>query len=372
MTGPTPLATTAAPAGAAPTTWSERADLVQRDLDVFFGAPAPQLLHNRHPHVPGGDEVFNYWWLAHGIDARLDAYERSGEHHWLDAARVLARNVRERNDGALFNDYFDDMLWYALALLRLHDAAASEGLESSGDRGHLDEVRAIWQHIVDEGWNDHLGPSLAWRKQQLRYKNTPANGPFVILSARLAERFPDDAGYAEYARAAFEWLTRTLVDPDTGFVEDGINREDTGAVDTHWRFTYNQGLYAGAAFEMRRFLGDEAVRSAARTLVTAIDALATDGVFRHEGSGGDEGLFKGVYYRYAGLVLEHLEPDSDEARRIAGFLRSSTDALWANHLTGGHLLAADDWSQPRPQPSVFFSTQLSAIMATEQRARLDQ
>lgn len=339
------------------TVWDERADVAQHSLDHFFGAEGIQLLHNSHP--AGDDATFNYWWLAHLVDARLDAFERTGDAQWLAKAEAASRNIRERNDGSLFNDYFDDMLWYALAILRLYDA--------TGDAQHLADARSIWEHVVEHGWNDTMGASIAWRKQQLYYKNTPANGPFVILSARLAAH-DDDPRYLDRGLTSYRWLTDTLVQPD-GFVEDGINREEDGAVDLHWRFTYNQGLYVGAAVALAQATGDRAYLDAAtKTALTALRELSHDGLFRQEGgAGGDEGLFKGVYYRYIGTLLEHLDPADAAAATLDAFVRSSTDALWESAQTGEWLRAGDDWSTPAPE-KIDFSTQLSAIMALELRA----
>ncbi len=342
------------------TAWGERATLAQHSLDHYFGAEGEQLLNNSYP--AGDNATFNYWWLAHLIDARLDAFERTGDQEWIRKAETAYRNVLERNEGSLFNDYFDDMLWYALAILRLHDA--------TGDTRYLDDAKRIWNHVVDHGWNEVMGPSVAWRKQQLYYKNTPANGPFVILSARLADR-DDDARHLGYATAAYRWLTDTLV-RDDGFVEDGINREETGEIDLHWRFTYNQGLYIGAGVALAKVTGDRRyLDDASRTALTALTELAEGGLFRQEGAGGDEGLFKGIYYRYLGGLLEELDPASADARALEQFLRSSTDALWSNARLGQWLLAGDDWSKPAPD-KVDFSTQLSAIMALELRAGRDR
>lgn len=339
------------------TTWDERATIAQNSLDHFFGADEPQMLHNSYP--AGDDSTFNYWWLAHLVDARIDAFERTGDPVWLDKAAAVYRNVRERNDGSLFNDYFDDMLWYALAILRLADA--------SGDQGYLADAESIWAHVVEHGWNDTMGSSLAWRKQQLYYKNTPANGPLVILSARLFRRRPEGR-YLDYALAAYRWLAETLVGAD-GFVEDGINREENGELDRHWRFTYNQGLFVGAGVALFEATGEQRyLDEAATTALTALRELADEGIFRQEGAGGDEGLFKGVYYRYVGTLLEHLDPAGDAARTLEEFVRSSTDALWRNARVGPWLLAGDDWSASAPE-KVDFSTHLSAIMALELRAR---
>lgn len=346
-----------------PSLWSARADLAQHGLDHFFGTSSPQLLNNSYP--AGDNTTFNYWWLAHAVDVRLDAFARTGDTSWLVAARQTSENLRERNGGELFNDYFDDMLWYALALVRL--------AASASDERYLADARRIWKHVLAEGWNDRLGGSVAWRKQQLEYKNTPANGPFAILSARL-HALDGDAAYLEYGQAAFDWITRTLVGPD-GFVEDGINREGDGRIDHQWRFSYNQGLYVGAAVALSDRVADQAARTellelAARTARTAVRELAPDGVIGSEGDGGDEGLFKGVFYRYLGTLLTRLDAGSEAASDLSSFVRTSTDHLWETGQIGGHFLAGSDWRHPATLP-VNYSTQLSAIMALELRATLE-
>lgn len=350
--------------------WSARADLMQNSLDHYYGTSWPQLFDNSHPLAEGGNATFNYWWLAHAIDARLDAWARDPEApaDWLGQAATIYRNILERNSGSLFNDYFDDMLWYALAIVRLYEA--------SGEKRYLDDAIAIWRHVKQFGWNDRMGASIAWRVQQPYYKNTPANGPFVILGCRLSrlDDRPEAPDYLRFARISFDWITDNLVDPKTGFVEDGINREEDGRVDTQWRFTYNQGLYMGAAVELARSGASDSaalIESAVRTARTAIAELATAGVFVDEGDGGDEGLFKGVYYRYLGLLLEQLDPESRERRELEGFVETSTDALWSHARDGEFVLAGNDWTTHASGP-VAYSTELSAIMATELRARIER
>lgn len=367
---------------AAPETWSERADLAQRSLDLLWGAPWPQLLHNAHP--VRDESTFNYWWLAHVIDCRLDAYRRTGDPRWLEAARETARNIRERNGGSLFNDYMDDMLWYALALLRLVEA------DEPGGEQALSDVEQIWQHVIAHGWTDIHGPSMSWRRQQPDYKNTPANGPFIILGARLARR----TGRPERlhrAAAAMDWLGEHLVRED-GFVWDGLGREGGDAVDTDWRFTYNQGLMIGACVELFRTTGEGSwLDLGQRTAETSVRELARDGVFVRDGAdlddrapdvdGGDTGLFKGIWYRYARELLAERDVPA-----VHDLVCSSTDALWRHGTTtlaaAGAADAApahapdelvlrpgDDWRRPAPR-EVGYSTHLSAIMATEARASL--
>ncbi len=345
--------------------WGRRADVAQRSFDHWFRAPEPQRWHNTHP--AGDDTVFNYWWLAHVVDVRVDAWHRTGDRSWLEEAASVADHIRDRNEGTPFNDYFDDMLWYALALLRVHRAG--------GDPDHLARAVELWDHVVAEGWNTTHGESLAWRKQSLQYKNTPANGPLIILSARL-HQVTGEERYLPYATKALAWLEEHLVEPG-GFVHDGVNREGDGVVDREWRFTYNQGLYIGALLALEAVTGERSLlERAERTALTALAELSEDGVFRVEGDGGDEGLFKGVAYRYLGLLTDRLAAVDGEAsaatrERLVRFVRNGTDVLWSNCVVDGHLLPANDWQQP-PTAPLPYSSLLSAIKATELRARLEE
>ena len=368
--------------------WAGRADLAQDSVSALYGASQPQLLHNTHP--ADDDTLFNYWWLAHAIDCRIDAFERTAEVRRRDEAAEIAANIRERN-GSLVNDYFDDMLWYGLALLRLAEISEGEAAQAA----ERDAVE-LWEHVLAEGWTDIHGPSVSWRRQQPDYKNTPANGPFIILGARLARR-TGRTDLMPSVRQSMAWLEEHLVRED-GFVWDGLGREGGDAIDTEWMFTYNPGLYLGACVEMFRSDGDERwLDRAERTALVSIAELARDGVFVRDGGdlddrvpeidGGDTGLFKGIWYRYAAQLLEHRE-----IPEVADLVRSSTDVLWDHALVdidqvrfpadspappsallreaGVVVRAGDDWRRPAPR-LVGFSTQLSAIMALEVRARLD-
>ncbi|MCC4908808.1 glycoside hydrolase family 76 protein [Microbacterium sp. cx-59] len=336
--------------------WDARADVAQLSIDRFFGAGERRMVHTTYP--PRLREPFHYWWLAHLVDVRLDAFARTGASAWAGNARRVARSIRRRNHGSLFNDYFDDMLWYALALDRMHTL--------TGDERAGENARALWEHCVQHGWNDTHGASMAWRKQQLDYKNTPANGPFVILSARLGAR--GDARALEYAGRGFEWLTTRMRGAD-GMVLDGVNRAGDGRVDG-WRFTYNQGVYIGAASALFEATGDRALLGrASETASAAIAQLTAGAVFVGEDDGGDAGLFRGIFYRYLGGLLPHM--GADAAAPLADFVRGSTDQLWAHGLRDGRLLAGDDWREPATG-RIALSTQLSAVMALEVRAALER
>ncbi|WP_066039043.1 glycoside hydrolase family 76 protein [Herbiconiux solani] len=375
--------------------WAERAASAQQALGATGSAGfGRRFVHGayRNTSRPRLRQAFplNYWWIAHVIEVRIDGFERSGDARLLEEARLTYARLVRRNHGRLENDYFDDMGWLAIAALRLHDAEVST---TGGSRSrYLDDAVQLQRYIAARGWNDSEGPSVSWRVQQPAYKNAPSNGAFAIVSARLADR-TGDAAYRGQAEAAAQWMRERLLRPDH-LVADGVNRLGDGRTDTDWLFTYNQGLYVGALVELAAGsdgagsrsdrpgsdLADSAgdpLREATATALAAIRHFAPpparvvtgeNADLRARG-GGDLGLFKGILVRYLGLLAAHL-PDGPERAEVVRFLRDTTDTLWTGIRGTPGLRAADDWSQPAP-PVTFLSTQLSAVMALETRARLE-
>lgn len=349
-----------APADPAEMSWPQRADRAQESLMHFFEAPSPQFLHNTYPDPD--DATLNYWWLAHVVDVRVDAWHRTGDSKRLDQAAETVENIIQQNGGELHNEYFDDMLWLALASLRLHDA--------SGESIHLERTLDLWEHINKFGWNDIQGQSVCWRKTSPGYKNTPANAPFVILGNRLLSR-GIDIQYAERCDVVLQWMKDTLVQDD-GFVADGINREDDGKVDVDWKFTYNQGVWIGALVETAARTKDAALlKDASQTATTCLSRFGSSGVLMDNGDGGDLGLFVGICFRYLGLLYDALDAQDPIRAEIEKIVRSSTDALWKHGLKDGYLLPGNDWRKPA-EPQTSYSTLLSAIMAVELRSRIEE
>ncbi|MCL2099749.1 MAG: AGE family epimerase/isomerase [Oscillospiraceae bacterium] len=232
----------------------------------------------------------NYWWMAHAIDTLTDAYFRTGDTKYKEYADKTLAAVIKRNKGKIINDYYDDMQWMALALLRLFDYTR--------EQKYMIYTEDLWSDII-KGWNSHMGGGIAWRKQQPDYKNTPANAPAAILAARLYNTLGDNI-YLEWAKKLFDFVDDNLTDKRTGQIWDGINRMGGGAVDKQWVFTYCHGVYAGAAAELYKITGEqEYLNKAALTAGFALERFISgkSGVFADEGE-GDGGMFKGILFRY--------------------------------------------------------------------------
>ncbi|MCC3376861.1 glycoside hydrolase family 76 protein [Cohnella sp. REN36] len=367
--------------------WADRADAAQAALESSFWDGKRGLYSNASPcMLQLCTDPFNYWWMAHAADALTDGYQRTGDARYGERLADLYDGLLARNAGVWPNDYYDDMAWMGLAWLRAFDA--------TGEERYKEAALTLWADIRG-GWNDEMGGGIAWRKEQTDYKNTPANAPSAILAARLYERF-GNAEDLDWAKRIYEWETKTLVDPETGFVWDGINRTGDGEIDKAWQFSYNQGVYIGASVELYRATKEASYLEAARrTASVAAETLAggPEGLLPSEGD-GDGALFKGVFVRYLGELIAE---DGDSAS-WAKLLSANAESLWADGRApapeggesgdatasatarkagdpaaeaGSKALFGPSWAQP-PETVVQLGADISGVTLLEVMTRLER
>lgn len=339
--------------------YSIYANLAQNSINqLFYTKNLIQFINNVYPlRDEKENETFNYWWIAHLIDVRLDAYLRTKESSFLEEAEETYRYNKTRNKNTLLHEYYDDMLWNALAALRL--------FEITKKNEYFEDAKEVCLDIFDTAWNDQMHGGFAWKRTQLDYKNTPVNAPIIILALRLYQIEKDDI-YLETSKKTLAWMQKYLVQPVSKFVEDGINRNADGKIDTQWQFTYNQGVYIGALIEFYQVTKESKyLKEALQCAKTALDVLVEKGVFHDEGDGGDIGLFKGILYRYLEILYRETGEDF-----IKEFIFSSCDLLIKYSIRNEQLLAYRDWLVLKTPDSIYLSDELSGVMALEAAAAI--
>ena len=240
--------------------WADRAELVEevirrRFLRRLLGVvPGTRIGRVRWPRpIPVRPWPWHYWWQAHLLDCLVDAQRRAPNPVRAMEIAALARTVRLRNFGSWTNDYYDDIAWFGLAVQRAGPLAR---------RSTPSALAAITTRL-QAGWTPAGGGGIWWRRGD-NFKNAPANGPAAILAARV--------GNVEFAGAITDWMTATLVDPESGLVRDGVRLNPDGsiqAVET-MTYTYCQGVYLGACVELAELDGHSRWAERAGAVLDAI------------------------------------------------------------------------------------------------------
>jgi predicted alpha-1,6-mannanase (GH76 family) len=336
--------------------WRTRAETGQEELISCFWNESLGIMNQSSPCEGTCNDHFVYWWHAHVIDALADGYQRTKQSRYLQRVDRVIVGVRKLNGGTLLHNYYDDMQWMALALLRIYDLTR--------EPVYLTQVFTLWENIKT-AWNDHCEGGMAWKKDQLDYKNTPANAPACILAARLYERFGKAEDF-DWAVRIYTWTRAHLVDPQTGFVWDGVNRLGDGKIDVDWAYTYCQGVYIGAGLGLYRITGDsEYLADAIRTAQEADRRFGQGehGLLPDEGP-DDCGLFKGIMVRYLCDLLA-MKPD---LRFIRLMITRNAQSLWEQG-RDHHGRIARSWNGP-VESRVQLCAQLSGLMLLEMAASL--
>ncbi|HZL11240.1 MAG TPA: glycoside hydrolase family 76 protein [Prolixibacteraceae bacterium] len=307
-----------------------------------------------------GQKNFNYWPQAHALDVMIDAYSRTNDNLYKTTITQWYDGVKKKNGNTFYNEYYDDMEWIALAMLRGYNVTQDERFKTAS--------KDVWIDI-QTGWNTNAGGGVSWKKDQPYSKNACSNGPACILAARMFQQF-GDVKDKEWALKIYDWEKEYLFNPANGAVYDNIDSR-TGVAQKSWIFTYNEGTFLGAALELYKITGEkgymnDAIKAADYTLNNLVDG--NDRLLKSEGE-GDGGLFKGVFIRYFTQLILHPDLDSATKKRYINFIKLNGETLWRQGTNKQLVLFSSYW-KTKPGTTTELTTQTSGATLIEAMALL--
>lgn len=198
-----------------------------------------------------------WWQVANGYTAIAlhDFYTHSGRN--ITTVHDQLRRAVKQHDNFI-NEFNDDSLWWAHALLDLYAAT------NASDPWLLDTAQRIWAHVaqyqlphgrffIEDGKADMGGAVLWTSKPDEDGANTITTSLFAELSARLALETPATpqdperraAGrYLDTADRAIAWILTEVYKRVEHIILDGISMRKSERCP--WTFTYTTGQTVAA------------------------------------------------------------------------------------------------------------------------------
>lgn len=342
------------PGGDDKTDWYAAADSSSSALTASFWNAGGKYFN----YDSNGKTDFHYWPQAHALDVLVDAYLRTGNNSYKAYFDQWFEGVKIKNGNTFENNFYDDMEWNALAILRAYQA--------TGDTKYKEATLQIWEYIK-RGWNNAGGGGVTWQKG-VPSKNACSNGPACILAARLYQEFGDESN-KEWALKIYNWEKSVLFNSKNGMVYDNINT-DTGEIQMNWIFTYNQGTFIGSAIELHKILGEKAYLNDAILAADYTTSSLVDNSILKDENNGDGGLFKGIFVRYFTQLILQERLDAGARKRYIQFIQLNAETLWKQGTSKPAVFFGTNWRN-KPGSTTGLTEQLSGCMLIEAMALLE-
>ena len=298
--------------------------------------------------------AFNaYWTQAHAMDVIVYCYERHKNDNRILANKYknfmnLWYNNKANNyagastsDGTykMFeNPFTDDMCWITLTLLHMYEATNTTKYYTAA-KGIFDN------YIIKRATEDTEtgGLWLPWNTNgDGNGPNACTQSPATLIAAKLYQKSNQEK-YLEYAKKLYAYTAKKIVKSD-GRVEEPP-------------LTYTQGTF-GEACRILYHVTDEnnTIKNRYKNFAyTYINYAFTSGrctngqnILRHEGTSGDQSIFKAVLIPYAVNYVLDTEMPTANRKAIAEYVQKNTKTLCAN-LKWDHypiVFCNFDWTKP--------------------------
>jgi predicted alpha-1,6-mannanase (GH76 family) len=273
------------------------------------------------------------WWnSANSLEATINYARLTNDHQYdslIENTFNQARSYSEPGGVPFSANYYDDQLWWCLALIAAYDLLK--------DNKFLNAAIAIF-HDCGYAVDTVCGGGLWWDRQHIQ-KGSAENLLYIIAACRLYYRTKVQS-YHDIAVQTWAWFeTSGLLDKEKLLVYDQVQANCGNMGMTTW--TYNAGLAIGALVELSQIVKLRCPSCSFGYIVIARGVLqASLARFTSSVPNGilvepceatntcswDGPQFKGVFMRYVGQAAPHLDLDG----LIHPFVRQQVTSLWGN------------------------------------------
>lgn len=293
------------------------------------------------------DTPQEFWKEALMLEVLQDAYQRSSNKSYYEYVVKLSDSILERYgdnwlDGPPSNTdrLTDDPMWMTLAFLRSYEITNNEK--------YLQAARNTFDGIWNKYHDEELGGGIWWNGLARTDKNTCNNLAAAIAAVKLSQALKDDS-YLNKAKSLYEWEKSNLY--VNGRVLDHVHKNEDGSTDiATWEFTYNQGVFIGAAHFLYQATKEVAyLNDAIETADYSMQHLTdTNYILQFDSEDGVEAGagFKGIFVRYMNLLI-----NKDGQKQYAAWMNHNASTAWGNRRVSDNLMYKD-WSVKTPVGSI--------------------
>ncbi|KAI5240764.1 hypothetical protein E4T43_05844 [Aureobasidium subglaciale] len=288
---------------------------------------------------------------------------------------TLNNQARDSTNALSYTDFFDDQLWWILALIKTSDVTK--------DTSFLQTANLTFAAVTlnNKASNNPCGGlANAYPSEKYLVKSsTIATVLYVAAAAQLATRYPAQKTYfLNKATTQWSWITKNIL-IDGIMQGDALTGSPPSCSNNHAFLTYIEGVALQALVALYHATNDASYLTTADTLATKLlsgkygmmdsNKIALEFCDNENSCNPDLAQFKGIMMR--GLrTLRDAKPDA-AGGQIKGFLTKNADSIWNNDRQSGTNLLGEKWAGPFVLGSgsaMQLSSHSSATMALVQAA----
>ncbi len=254
------------------------------------------------------------------------------------------------------NDYYDDEGWWALAWL--------DAWDYTGEQHYLNMANVIFKDITT-GWSEKGG--LYWKKG-VKYRSSISNGLTLTLATRLhlaGTKKVNGRSALNWATTIWEWMLQSNLIDSNGNIQDGVRSINGSERISKNVWTYNQGVVLTGLVNLFKITGREsylkeaeAITEATLNHMTNEDLILIERLCEPDDCNADAKQFKGVFMRHLMYLNQH-----SPKKEYKFFIQKNIESIWVQGMMFGSVSPGVTWDRPSEANAATVSSALDAFNA---------